>query len=201
MSTELRSKVLEFYRHWTVVESHMRPFRNATHAVWICFARYSPRGGRGLMGRHMDTSPGALAFTKLEKSLNQHPKRVVYGPNTLNETIYMAQNHGGVRPGAGRKPIYGISERETKRLMKALRDEAREKGVSWQEQFVGHLYSDDRREAAAFFKMLTDRLFVRSSEQDITVNKYDGPGILLPEQLPDPADAFHTTEADSTATH
>ena len=109
--------------------------------------------------------------------------------------------HGGARSGAGRKPIFGISEREMKHLMKALRDEAKERGVAWQQQFVGHLYSDDWREAAAFFKMLTDRLFVRSSEQDITVNKYDGPGILLPERLPDPADAFHTAEADSGVSH
>ena len=73
-----------------------------------------------------------------------------------------------------------------KRLMTALRKKARETGRNWQEEFVEHLYSPDWREAAAFFKMMTDKLFIKKSEVDMNVSKTQGPSIFLPEQRPDP---------------
>ena len=97
------------------------------------------------------------------------------------------ENRGGARPGSGPKPAFGISEREMKRLMTELRKKAKEKGQNWQARFVEHLYSDDWREEAAFFKMLTDKLFVKTSENESTVTTHAAPAIVLPEQLPDPA--------------
>ena len=73
-----------------------------------------------------------------------------------------------------------------KRLMSALRKAARERGESWHERFVSHLYSGDWREEAAFFKMLTDKLFVKTSDSEINVNqRHVGPTIYLPEEVPE----------------
>lgn len=97
------------------------------------------------------------------------------------------ENRGGARPGSGRKPIFGMSEREMKKLLAAIRKKAREKGTSWEAEFAEHLFSIDWREAAAFYKMFTDKLFVKATQNETDIGKAQGPGIFLPEQRPDPA--------------
>lgn len=96
------------------------------------------------------------------------------------------ENRGGARANSGRKPIFGISEREMKKLLAAIRKKAREQGSSWETQFAEHLFSEDWREAAAFFKMFTDKLFVKATQSEHDVSQPQGPGIFLPEQRPDP---------------
>jgi hypothetical protein len=80
-----------------------------------------------------------------------------------------------------------LSEREARRLLTAIRAEAKRRGTSWETEFARHLFSDDWREAAAFFKMLTDRLFTKATALDVTVQRFTEPAIYLPEQRPDPA--------------
>ena len=92
---------------------------------------------------------------------------------------------GGARAGAGRKPVYGVSDAELKKLFRALKAEAKARGESWQDNFAQHLYSDDWREAAAFHRMLTDQIKVRRSESHVTTKNQESP-VTLPEIRPDP---------------
>lgn len=97
----------------------------------------------------------------------------------------MAENRGGRRAGAGRKPVFGLSEREMKRLLSALKREGKENhhGKTWQRKFAEHLYSDNASEALPFFKMLTEKLFVAGSVSETTSHK-GSVGIYLPEKRP-----------------
>ena len=92
---------------------------------------------------------------------------------------------GGARPGSGRKPAFGLSDKEVKHLFLELKREAKERGETWQRNFVKHLYSDDWKEAAAFHRMLNEHVKVTRSEKHVTTK--EAPPIALPEIRPDPA--------------
>ena len=99
----------------------------------------------------------------------------------------MTENRGGPRPNSGRKPAFGLSDQEMKRLLLAIRREGKKNhhGKTWQTKFAEHLYSDKQTIALPFFKMLTEKLFVTGSSSESTATKSPGPTIYLPKELPD----------------
>ncbi len=99
----------------------------------------------------------------------------------------MRENRGGPRPGSGRKPAFGLSDQEMKRLLSALRREGKENhhGKTWQRKFAENLFSDKSTVSLPFFKMLVEKLFVNGSSNETTTSRANAPTIYLPEELPE----------------
>jgi hypothetical protein len=129
------------------------------------------------------------------------------------------ENRGGARPGAGRKPIYTVSEREVKRLVKAARKKAKESGQDIAEILMGLAYQvDDKRTALGAIRIYLEHTTVNTVEKDDSQPRryiggplilsqtamalyrelsdeerdriFPGPRIVLPELRPDPAKQF-----------
>jgi hypothetical protein len=129
------------------------------------------------------------------------------------------ENRGGARPGAGRKPIYTVSEREVKRLVKAARKKAKESGQDIAEVLLGLAYQvDDKRTALGAIRIYLEHTTVKTVEKDdsqpgryiggpLILSQaamalyralsdeereriFPGPRIILPELRPDPAKQF-----------
>jgi hypothetical protein len=116
---------------------------------------------------------------------------------------------GGARPGAGRKPVYVISEKEIKKLVRAARKKAEETGKTLADVLIDLAYQkDDKRTALGALRIYFDHTIVKNTERDINLNqhqhtgpniykindrgemvitKFGGTTIGLPEMLPDPA--------------
>ncbi|MDD5189462.1 MAG: DNA alkylation repair protein [Dehalococcoidales bacterium] len=116
------------------------------------------------------------------------------GPKKLNEFTNSQREgttkRGGARKGSGPKkriPIFGVRESELKDLFKALKKEAKKQGQTWQENFAERLYSEDKNEARAFYKMLTDQIKVQAAEKHVVTENKVEPTIFLPEERPDPS--------------
>jgi hypothetical protein len=92
---------------------------------------------------------------------------------------------GGKRAGAGGKPH--ISEREFKGLLGAVKKQAKEKGMTWQEWFAKQMLGPDKDRSARFTKMFMDQLKVRVTESNVNVTHSSGPSVYLPQEKPDPA--------------
>ena len=115
----------------------------------------------------------------------------------------------GTRPGAGRKPVYVISEKEKKKLVKAAKKKAKETGKSLADVLLDLAYQkDDKRTALGAIRVYFEHTIVKNTEKDINLNqhqyagpniytindrgemvitKYGGSTIGLPEMKPDPA--------------
>ena len=116
---------------------------------------------------------------------------------------------GGARPGAGRKPIYVISEKEVEKLIDAADKKAKETGKSLADVLIDLAYQkDDKRTALGAIRIYLDHTIVKSAEKDINLNDNQNAGpnickindrgewvvakpgssrIFLPEIKPDPA--------------
>ena len=134
----------------------------------------------------------------------------------MSNTIQKPENRGGARPGAGRKPIYTISEREIKQLVKAARKKAKETGKTPAEVLMDLAYKDgDKRTALGELRVYLEHTTVKNVEKDVGLPGRDITGplilsqtakalydalsdeerrnlfppavIILPEQRPDPA--------------
>lgn len=102
---------------------------------------------------------------------------------------------GGARMGAGRPATFGISEREFKKLFKALKVEAKKQGQTWQENFAKHLFSDDWHEASAFHRMLSDQIKVNKADKQITTTEKKESPMILPAIKSDPAKIVELKQA------
>ena len=100
---------------------------------------------------------------------------------------------GGARMGAGRPSTFAVSDQELKKLFKALKKEAKERGESWQENFAQHLFSEDWRESSVFHRMLNDHIKVNKAEKMITEKK-ESP-MILPSIKVDPAKVVELKQA------
>ena len=86
---------------------------------------------------------------------------------------------GGARPGAGRKPIYVISEKEVEKLVEAAEKKAKETGKSIADVLIDLAYQkDDKRTALAAVRIYLDHTITKTTEKDINLNenqnnKYD----------------------------
>ena len=102
----------------------------------------------------------------------------------------MADNRGGKRPGAGRKPTPGVSDRQVKAMLRVAAKLKRETGVSIDEILVRLIYSGKSKvmEKLAAIRLFKDYTMARTSQVNMDVVKHEtGPGIYLPEEQPDPA--------------
>jgi hypothetical protein len=82
----------------------------------------------------------------------------------------MSDNRGGARPGAGRKPIYEISESELKQLVKAAKKKAKETGKNLADVLIDLAYQiDDKRTALQALRVYFERVIIKSTERDITI--------------------------------
>ena len=92
----------------------------------------------------------------------------------------ISDNRGGKRPGAGRKPIYEISDRELKQLVEAAEKKAEETGKSLADVLVGLAYQiDDKRTALQALRVYFERVIVKNTEKDITINSGGPDGLLI----------------------
>ena len=83
----------------------------------------------------------------------------------------ISDNRGGKRIGAGRKPIYEISDSELKQLVKAAKKKAKETGKSLADVLMGLAYQiDDKRTALQALRVYFERVIVKNTEKDITIN-------------------------------
>jgi hypothetical protein len=94
----------------------------------------------------------------------------------------MSDNRGGKRPGAGRKPIYEISDRELKQLVKAAKKKAKETGKSLADVLIELAYQiDDKRTALQALRVYFERVIIKSTERDINITPDNqwGNGVLI----------------------
>ena len=120
-----------------------------------------------------------------------------------------AKQRGGTRPGAGRKPIYVISEKEVKKLVEAAEKKTKETGKSIADVLIDLAYQkDDKRTALGAIRIYLDHTITKTTEKDINLNDNQNAGpnifkindrgewvvakpgssrIFLPEIKPDPA--------------
>ena len=80
----------------------------------------------------------------------------------------ISDNRGGKRIGAGRKPIYEISDSELKQLVKAAKKKAKETGKSLADVLMGLAYQiEDKRTALQALRVYFERVIVKNTEKDI----------------------------------
>ncbi len=102
----------------------------------------------------------------------------------MSDNKGISDNRGGARPGAGRKPIYEISDSELKQLVRAAKKKAKETGNSLADVLMGLAYQiDDKRTALQALRVYFERVMVKSTEKDININERvpSGPLILSEE--------------------
>ncbi len=92
----------------------------------------------------------------------------------------ISDNRGGKRIGAGRKPIYEISDSELKQLVKAAKKKAKETGKSLADVLMGLAYQiEDKRTALQALRVYFERVIVKNTEKDITINSRAPSGPLI----------------------
>ena len=108
-------------------------------------------------------------------------------------TTTKVENRGGAREGAGRKPIFGLSEDTRRNILRDLDEMANENGTTLGKELGGMIFGkgrgrDKRTRMQAIQAVLRDVL-TRSSERDVNVNHVVKPQVYIPEQFPDSAEA------------
>lgn len=92
----------------------------------------------------------------------------------------ITDNRGGARPGAGRKPIYEISEHEVKQLINAAKKKAKETGKSLADVLLDLAYqTKDKRTALGAMRIYFDRVIIKNTEKDITISKTMTSGVFI----------------------
>ena len=97
---------------------------------------------------------------------------------------------GGYRPGAGRpKKVKTTSIRIKNNYIKAARKLAKEYGMPVEEAMLRMIYDPDVQDSvkASIMKSYNDALIAREVDQHVNVNRQEGPAIMLPPMMPDPA--------------
>jgi hypothetical protein len=97
---------------------------------------------------------------------------------------------GGYRPGAGRpKKVKATSTRIKNNYIKAARKLAKEFGMPVEEAMLRMVYDPDVQDSvkASIMKSYNDALIAREVDQHVNVASQEGPAIMLPPMLPDPA--------------
>jgi len=120
------------------------------------------------------------------------------GPKTVD-------NRGGARQGSGPKPRMTLTQKQLKQMIAKARTFAHEHGVTIDEILLGIIYDarviemKDRNHKKVKLAAVSDKVRVAAIKvwKDCTMGKYveqnvnikdsRGPGIYLPELLPDPA--------------
>lgn len=99
------------------------------------------------------------------------------------------ENRGGARPGAGRKPIFDLSEAKRREILADLDRVAKEKGTSIGQELSTLVFGRDKRNKIAGLKMVLSDVLPKHSERDVNVTKVTEPAVYLPEQKPDTDEA------------
>ena len=97
---------------------------------------------------------------------------------------------GGVRPGAGPKPAYMLTENQIKAMLRRAKKKAKAEGGSLDDVLLTLAYdTKDPKLQLAAIKVFKDFTMSKHStaEKDINVNHNQGPRIGLPEMEVDPA--------------
>ena len=97
----------------------------------------------------------------------------------------MTENRGGKREGAGRKPRFTNSDTFLEQLAEAEAASIASGADSMAATIVKLAKGEDKRVAASMCKLYADKVVVGASEQEVSVMKHDGPGVLLPPEEPD----------------
>jgi len=104
----------------------------------------------------------------------------------MSETIRKADNRGGKREGAGRKPgRETLSVRQLREFEQAAKKMAAEYGKSLQDIVLGIAYDPDapRKDVLAAAKLFWDKSVIAASEGG-EADKNAGPAVYLPGQRP-----------------
>ena len=97
------------------------------------------------------------------------------------------ENRGGARPGSGRKPRFVNSDAFIEQLLTAELAAVADGRPTVAEVIIDLATGADSRVAAQMCKLYADKVVAGASEQETTVTKHEGPGVLLPPELPDVA--------------
>ena len=92
---------------------------------------------------------------------------------------------GGFRPNSGRKKT-SLSDRQIRKLIRAVNKKAKEKDTTWADEFAGLLFDSvaHPRDRIGAFKLFLDVTTAKKSEVEV---KEAAAPIILPERRPDPA--------------
>jgi len=115
----------------------------------------------------------------------------------MSGTKKMHQGWGGRREGSGRKPGYMLSENQVKAMLNRMRKAKRQLGID-ENDFLISIITEGRtpnkkpdkatiRERLAAVKLFKEFSAMKTSKQEIDVTRHEGPAIVLPEMLEDPA--------------
>ena len=103
----------------------------------------------------------------------------------------MTENRGGCRPGAGRKTIFDLGDKERAKIVKQVDEQAKKNGTDFGSELGKLMFAPN---ADKRLKMQAMQLYVRDvlpkvSERNVTVNEIRKPQVFIPEELPDSAEA------------
>lgn len=96
-------------------------------------------------------------------------------------------SQGGYRPGSG-QPRKNISEKELMRLIRAVKQTAKERGSTWHKRYAELMFDDlaSIKDRISAFKVFMDFVIRKETEQNITVSRQEEPAISLPALEDDP---------------
>ena len=103
----------------------------------------------------------------------------------------MTENRGGSRPGAGRKIIFDLGDKEGAKIVKQVDEQAKKNGTDIGSELGKLMFAPN---ADKRLKMQAMQLYVRDvlpkvSERNVTVNEIRMPQVFIPEELPDTNEA------------
>ncbi len=117
----------------------------------------------------------------------------------------MTENRGGSRPGAGRKAIFELGDKERANIVKQVNEQARKNGTDFGSELGKLMFAPN---AEKRLKMQAMQLYVRdvlpkTSERDVNVTEITKPQIFVPEKYPDDDSApdFKTAPPPDFKTH
>ena len=118
----------------------------------------------------------------------------------------MTENRGGARPGAGRKAIFELGDKERAKIIKQVNAQAKKNGTDFGSELGKLMFGPN---AEKRLKMQAMQLYVRNvfskvSEQNVNVNEITKPQIFVPEKYPDNSEApdfIPSQPSVSKATH
>ena len=99
------------------------------------------------------------------------------------------ENRGGVRMGAGRKPIFEISDTERREIIKTVKKELATNKTSIGQELSRIICGHSVREKLAAISLYTKNVLTQTSEKDVNVNQVQKPQIFIPEEYPDSDEA------------
>ena len=113
------------------------------------------------------------------------------------------ENRGGKREGAGRKPIFELSDSVRREIIVDVMAEAEANGTSIGRVMGQAIFKPggDQRYKTQHLQTFLRDVLAKQSERDVTITGYKLPQVFIPEKYPDSDEApdFKPREAPATS--